>query len=915
MALFRARGPRAKSVAGERWRVESSRLQMPLGPGFRIGPYEIVAALGVGGMGEVYRARDTRLKRDVALKFLPEAVAADPERLARFEREAQALAALKHPHIATIHGIEEGGGFRALVLELAEGETLAERIARGAVPIPEAVAIARQIADALEAAHEQGIVHRDLKPANIQLAPDGVVKVLDFGLARIVGSQDGASSGIGIDTSMSPTITSPAVVTGQSVLMGTAAYMAPEQARGKPADKRADIWAFGVVLYEMLTGTRAFSGESVTEVAGAVIHKDLDLKALPDVTPESVRLLLRRCLQKDPKQRIRDMGDVRLVLDGAFDAPASKVASKDVRSRPRLIAMSAVAALIAAAVAAGAVWMIAQPKPVARYPVRVNVPAAAAGSIERLAVALSPDGRHLAFIAPDNGGNRLWVHSFADGQSRVVAPRDTVRFVPLWSPDSQSLAFLSEGGLRKVAISGGPIQTIAEPKSYAGGSWIADDVILIAAGVGAKSGVVRIPASGGPPVQITELNAGRGESYHAAPLALPDGRHFLFFRGSNDRNVAGIYIGDIEAAPGDQNPTRLMPVSSMVLYAAEEGAADGHLLYADSGTIMAQRFEPRRLALAGAPVRVAGMERVQFEDVFPALSASANGAVAYRRAASELASPVFLMRDGKESEAIASGLERAQNPRMSPDGRSLALVVARELWKYDLEGRPPVKLTFDGALSPVWSRDGRRIVYEGGGTLRAVPADGSGKPEDVAPKGHFHPHSFTSNSNEVVAAQLVEGGSAALVTLPLQPGATPQQIAQGGMSAALSPDGRWLAYTAETTGAQEIWVRPYPGPGAPIRVSPGGGSEPVWARNGRELYYLQDTMLMAVAIDTVNGFNFKPAVQLFETAHVRSNQPPSYDVTGDGRFVVLKPHTTIDEPITVIFNWTEMLSSGTSRAH
>ena len=794
------------------------------------------------------------------------------------------------------------------MLELVEGETLADRIARGPIPAPEAVAIARQIVDGLEAAHEHGIVHRDLKPANIQITPDGTVKVLDFGLARIAAATEGAD-GIRFDSSMSPTITSPAMVTGQSVLVGTASYMSPEQARGKPADKRADIWAFGVVFYEMLTGTRAFAGETVTEVAGAVIHKDLDLGALPADTPASVRLALRRCLQKDPRQRARDIGDVRLMLDGAFDAPVSSAHRHDIHGRWKAIAVASVAALTGAALACAAVWMFSRTNPVARLPVRVTVPTADAGSVSRLSVALSPDGRHLAFIAPDNGSNRLWLYSFADGQSRVVAPRDTVRFVPLWSPDSQSLAFLSEGGLRKVAISGGAVQTIAELKSYSGRRWIADEVILIAGG-GAKPGVVRIPASGGLPVQLTELDAGRGESYHAAPLALPDRRHFLFLRGSKDPNVAGIYIGDIEGAPGDQNPTRLMPVASVVIYAADEGAADGHLLYADSGTIMAQRFDPRRLALAGDPVRVAGMERVQFEDVFPALSASANGVVAYRRAGSELASPVFLTRDGKESGALASGLERAQNPRMSPDGRSLALVVARELWKYDLDGRPPVKLTFDGALSPVWSRDGQRIAYEGGGTLRAVAADGSGKPEDVAPKGHFHPHSFTPDSREIVALQLFEGGAKGTLVRIGSPQAAPVAIAEGGLSAALSPDGRWLAYIAETTGAQEIWVRPYPGPGAPIRVSPNGGSEPVWATNGRELYYLQDKFMMAVAVDTANGFNFKPAARLFETSHVRSNQPPSYDVTPDGRFVVLKPHTTPDEPITVIFNWTAMLASG-----
>jgi hypothetical protein len=861
-------------------------------------------------MGEVYRARDTRLRREVALKFLPEAVLSDPERLARFEREAQALAALKHPHIAAIHGIEESGGVRALVLELAEGETLADRLGRGGVPVADAIAIARQIVEALETAHEHGIVHRDLKPANIQIAPDGNVKILDFGLARIVEPHDGIHGGVSRLDSMSPTITSPALVTGQSVLMGTAAYMAPEQARGKPADKRSDIWALGVVLYEMLTGTRAFAGESVTEVAGAVIHTDLDLNALPGNTPDSVRLLLRRCLQKDPRQRIRDMGDVRLLLDGAFDAPKSGPHQKSATGRSKIWAIASAAALVAAAVAAGAVWTFARNEPAARHAIRVNVPAPARGTLERAAFALSPNGRFLAFVgdhpsAPANE-SRLWVYSLADGQSRVVAP-DNVRFTPIWSPDSVSIAFLSDGGMKKVSLTSGVVETIADLKSYSGGCWIDDDVLLIAT----ETGVVRIPASGGVPVQVTAIDRERGEAFHAVGTALPDRRHFLYFRGSGDFSSAGVYIGRVDAAPRDQSSTKIPGVSSSTAYAADEYGGRGHLLFARDSILMATAFDLDRLEIVGEPVRVPGLNRVHGWQGLAAVSASTSGALAVRPAQSELASAVLIGRDGKESGTIASGLDGAEHPRLSPDGRSLALVVGGELWKYDLDGRPPGKLTFDGALSPIWSRDGRRIVYEGGGTLRAVPADGGGKPEDVAPKGHFHPHSFSADSRDIVAVQLAEGKSM-LVRLGQQPSAVPQPIAQEGFSAALSPDGRWLAYTAETTGAQEIWVRPYPGPGAPIRVSPGGGAEPVWSRSGRELFYLQDQSMMAVSIDTGNGFQFKPPVKLFETSSRRFNQPPSYDVAPDGRFIMIKPDENRDEPITVILNWLELLKSSTT---
>jgi serine/threonine-protein kinase len=861
-------------------------------------------------MGEVYRARDSRLKRDVALKVLPDELAGDPERLARFEREAQALAALKHPHIASIYGIEEKGGVRALVLELAEGETLAERIARGPLPVPEAVAIARQIADALEAAHQHGIVHRDLKPANIQIAHDGIVKVLDFGLARIVGFESAPIDG-GPNSSKSPTITSPALVTGANVLMGTAAYMAPEQARGKPADRRADIWAFGVVLYEMLTGARAFAGETITEVAGAVIHKELDLSALPDGTPASVHVVLRGCLRKEPRDRIRDIGDVRLALDGAFDPPAASRPLPRARSVWRSVAIGSAVALTSALAAAAVVWTLTRPERTSRSPVQFDVPTPPAGGIERSGVALSPDGRHLAFIAPDAGENRLWVHSFQDAQSRVVAPSESVRLRPLWSPDSQSLAFLADAKIKKIALTGGPVQTVTEVKSYSGGCWLADTIV-----VAGTTGLLRVSAAGGVPAALTELDAARSETFHAGAAPLPDGRHFLYFRGSKDASTAGVYLGRVDANPKDQNLTRLMGIGTLPIYASDEGDGNGRLLFIQNRVLMSQSFDPERLALVGEPVRVATVDSVHVSEIFHAVSASANGAIAYRRGGSELASLVLVGKDGQESGTIAARLDKAEHPRLSPDGRSVAVIVERELWKYDLDGRPPIKLTFDGALSPVWSPDGKKIVYEGGGTLRAVLADGSGKPEQVATKGHFHPHSVTPDSREVVAAHVAEGGSAAaLVRLALHPDAKPERIAQGGFSAALSPDGRWLAYSDETTGAQEIWVRPYPGPGAPIRVSPHGGGEPLWARNGRELFYLQGKQMMAVAVDTAMGFNFKPAVPLYETSHFRSNQPPSYDVTRDGRFIVLKPDGNVQQPITVILNWTGMLQPASATVH
>jgi serine/threonine protein kinase len=569
----------------------------------KLGPYEVVAALGTGGMGEVYRGRDARLKRDVALKILPSTFAADVERLARFEREAQALAALNHPNIAAIYGLEESAGVRALVLELVEGETLAERIARGRLPVDEALAIARQIASALEVAHEQGIVHRDLKPANVKVTPDGTVKVLDFGLAKLVtgvdsgrvpvsgfagptnqdpahGSGDRAlatgAPTIGTsarpDVTASPTMTSPALMTGAGMLLGTAAYMAPEQARGKAVDKRADIWAFGVVLYEMLTGTRAFGGDSVTETAGAVIHKDVDWSAVPSDLLPSARTVLKRCLEKDPSRRARDIGDVRLALDGAFESETSERVTQPAKKPGQRVAEIAAIALIAALVSGIGVWMLTRPAPPDQFPVRVQIPGPGPSRLGPF-VSLSPNGRHLAYIAlDDTNAPRIWVHSLEAGESRILASAGVVRSTVFWSPDSQSIGFAAEGKLKKIDIVGGPAETISDADIMTGGTWTRGDVILFADQ--RKGGIMQVAASGGTPVQRTVLDKARQETGHFLPVALPDGRHFFYLRTSRGDDT-GIFIGDIEATPEQQSSTRLLAAAQGIAYVPASGAARG----------------------------------------------------------------------------------------------------------------------------------------------------------------------------------------------------------------------------------------------------------------------------------------------------------------------------------------------------
>jgi Tol biopolymer transport system component len=903
---------------------------MALAAGTRIGSYEIVSPLGAGGMGEVYRARDQRLNRDVALKVLPAAFADDPERLARFEREAQVLAALKHPHIATIHGLEDkdpGGGHvpvRALVLELVEGETLADIIARGPLAPDEALRMARQIADALDAAHEHGIVHRDLKPANIKVTPEGSVKVLDFGLAKLTSADEPLSGG-SVATSMSPTMATPALVTGATVLMGTAAYMSPEQARGKPIDKRADIWAFGVVLFEMLTGHRVFDGETVTEVAGAVIHKEPDWNALPAATPAVVSMVVRRCLQKDARQRFRDIGDVRLALDGAFSVggvatPASPVETKR-RSWPLTAAVAALAAL-ATGVAA---WLLLRPDPVDRRPLRFDVAPADVRALSPL-MDISPDGRMLAYVIVEEGGApRLWVRSLETGETRALSPSEQTRQPIFWSPDSRYVAFHSGGKLKKVDVSGGPSETIVDTGVYSGGSWGRSGEIVFSN----TNSIMRVSAGGGTATIVTTLDTTRRESAQLLPWFLPDGRHFLYLRlFGGSEGPTGLYIGSLDSMPDQQSTNRLIATGQNAAYAPSHESGRGHVLFVRDGLLMAQAFDEEARSTVGDPVRV-GTDLVETNSVLAALSASANGTVAYRKGTTSTGSLTVVDRSGKAAPLLPKmTLDRPQYPRLSPDGRRLAVVVSGALWVHDLDGRPPIKLTFhaEPAYSPLWTRDGRRIVYERGGdsktTLFSVAADGAGAmPEPVAPEGHFHPHGWSADG-EVVAGRLTNNSGDVVRFMPQTTAtiqdvvATPQNEGFGG---AVSPDGRWVAYTADPTGRNEIWVRPANGAGAAVRVSPGGGNEPIWSRDGRELFYVEDRKLMAVPVTQGAEFTFKAPQELFTAAAfadgtraniVRGQQPPSYDVGPDGRFVMITVDDRADVPISIIVNWAELLRGG-----
>lgn len=924
---------------------------MALIPGSRLGVYEITAAIGEGGMGQVFRARDTRLDRDVAIKILPEAFAHDADRLKRFTREARTLASLNHPNIAAIYGLEESGALTALVMELVEGEDLSQRIARGAIPLDEALPIAKQIAAALEAAHEQGIIHRDLKPANIKVRADGTVKVLDFGLAKAI-ERPGESGGSGrprgtagvnrldspdpLDVSASPTMTSPAMLTGAGVILGTAAYMAPEQAKGKPLDRRADMWAFGASLYEMLTAQRAFKGEDSTDTIAAVVSREPDWSALPASTPASIRRVLRRCLEKDRRQRLDSAAGARLEVDEALTAPAS-VDSPGLRAsdtrRPRAFAW--VGSLTVAAVV-----IVALAVPAGRYlteapPPEMRTDIVTPGTADPMSFALSPDGRQIVFVASGDGALRLWLRSLATTTAQPL-PGTEGAASPFWSPDSRSVGFFADGMLKRLDVGGGPPQTIAEFALARGGTWNADGVILFTANL--TTPIYRAPASGGAPAAVTTLDR---QSSHRFPSFLPDGRHFLFYaQGTPD--TAGIYVGALD----EPVTRRLTAADAAGVYLPDvpgrAGAfrGGGWLLWVRGGTLVARRLDVDRLTLTGEQVPLASP--VMADPTFSgaaALSASAGGLLAYRTGGSSRRQLAFFDRSGTALGTLGAPDENGLlQPSVSPDGRWV--VVSRtvranaDLWL--LDGSRTTRFTFDLAPegNPVWSPDGRDIAFD---STRSGPRD------------LYHGSSSNAGGEDV----LLQSPQAKLATdwspdgrfvlfnspdpktdwdlwaLPLAD-RTPRVILKTPfreMYGAFSPDGRWIAYMSNESGRNEIYVRPFAAAaasGAELRPRPGqaadaaggqwqistaGGIFPRWRHDGKELYYLAPSGAMMAAPIGVTGSTLAPGspVTLFPTQIVGSGADAQlgrqYDVTRDGRFLINTVLDSAAAPITLIQNW------------
>jgi serine/threonine-protein kinase len=864
--------------------------------GRRIGVYEVVGHLGAGGMGEVYRARDTKLGREVAVKVLAPIFKADRERLDRFEREARVLAALNHPNIGAIYGVEDSEGVPALVMELVEGPTLADRIAQGALPLDEVLPIAKQISEALEAAHDSGIIHRDLKPANVKVRADGTVKVLDFGLSKVLEPTNSTAT----NTMLSPTQSPHATQAG--VILGTAPYMAPEQARGRPVDQRADIWAFGAVLFEMLTGVRAFDGADVSITLAAVLKTDPDWRALPPATPAGLRRLLTRCLEKEPKERLQSIGDARIELRDlsrdAVDAPGEPQ-----RTISRHAAVLGAGTLLLGVALGGTVVRLltrsAAPA-VTRTMIATSPTASATISGYTTDVAVSPDGARVVYVG--NGSTQIFVRALDRLEPVALATGHNVRN-PFVSPDGRWVGFFDGLALKKVPMSGGAAITLFEPiqgTSPCGATWATDDSIVIATS-SVASGLWLIPARGGEPTQLTQPDRARGEAQHLWPERLPGGQTVLFTITSQTGGPDAAQIAVLDLRTRVRNI--LLHGGSHAQY-----VASGHLVYSASRTLRAVRFDLRRLEVQGT-----GLE------VVPRLLTSPQGDADFSAAGDTLVyvdAPDTAVSDPKRTVTWVDRTGREQPiatpplsyiyPRLSPDETRLVLDISgqdRGLWIWDFQRATLTRLTIDLALNrvPEWTRDGKRIVYssnrDGFDNLWWQAADGTGIPERLT----------TSRNVQLASGSTPDGR--AMIFFESRP-STLQDVMQLSLDGSrrvtpllqspflerngvISPDGRWIAYESDSSGQMQVYVRPFPDTnGGQWQVSTEGGTRPLWSRNGSELFYVAPTPgapLMRVPLETSGAtFHALPPVKLFE-GYAAMNPSRTYDVAADGRFVMIKP--------------------------
>ena len=877
--------------------------------GRRIAHYQILDELGRGGMGEVYRARDTTLKRTVAIKVLPESVADDAERLARFQREAEVLAALNHPNIAAIYGLEKAEGTTALVMELVEGPTLADRIAKGPLPVDEALAIAKQIAEALEAAHEQGIIHRDLKPANVKVRPDGTVKVLDFGLAKAV-----QPVGTSPNASQSPTITTPAM-TQAGVILGTAAYMSPEQAKGRLADKRSDVWAFGALLYEMLVGTRAFEGTDVSDTMAAVLKLEPAWARLPTGLSPVIGTYLRRCLHKDPKQRIHDIADVRLALEGAFEASAPTKADAAARVWWRRAMPVVVVAAVAALLIAGLTWALrpaSAPGAVNRFAFSIPDGQTLTNVGSGWAIALSPDGQSIAYSTTDG----LYLRAMGELEARLIPSTEGGVQHPFFSPDGQSVAYFRNRWLERIAVGGGTPIVIAEETSdrgspnWGGAHWSAGDVLWFSQ----AEGIVRVPATGGTPELVVAAETGSGarqpgqvvggETFVGTQL-MPDGESLLLsVRASQTSQVVvqSLSSGERTVVLEGGTDARYLPT--------------GHLVYVSGNTLFGIAFDADTLSTTGAAVPLIERVRRSVDTGQADYVVSDDGTLVYLSDVTGAETTlVWVDRDGRE-EAV--GLEPASysNFDLSPDGTRVAIRAIGEdptVWIYDLARRTRTRLVFENELSgfnpifPRWTPDGTRVAF--GTRLSWKRADGSGTVESLDDTPGMIPADFSPDGQRLVFVQINGAGGGGLGVLTLAEERTSSLVLDGEFverEAAVSPDGRWLAYNSDETGRHEVYVRPFPDvDSGKWQISTDGGEWPVWNPAADELLYRGPTGVMALAFETEPTFTPGAPTQLFER-RILGARIREMDVSPDGQrflFTAVPEGANASEQIIVVQNW------------
>jgi Tol biopolymer transport system component len=874
-------------------------------------------------MGAVYRARDTKLDRDVAIKVLLPDVADNPERLARFQHEAKTLAALNHPHIGHIHGLEEGPQGPFLVLELVEGPTLADRIAKGPIPIAEALSLAKQIAEALETAHEQGIIHRDLKPANVKVRPDGTVKVLDFGLAKAMepACAQGTSAGQA-HTSMSPTLTSPALMTGVGTILGTAAYMAPEQAKGTFVDKRVDIWAFGVVLHEMLTGQHLFTADTIPETLAHVMTRTADLGTLPPTTPRRVRDLIARCLEKDPRKRLRDIGEARIALDeGAQGGPLEREVGEG--SRSSAIRWTIAATLGVALVAAGLMYVARERAPETQAIISTLLPPSGTeydfGSAGNDALpALSPDGTRIVFGAhAGDGPVRLWLRRL-DSAAAQPLPGTENAALPFWSPDSRWIAFGQDNRLKKIDIDGGAPAALTDlSTALRGGSWNQSGVIIFAVNDG-LSPIMQVSASGGPAVPATTKGADEVAG-HRYPWFLPDGRHFLYT--SQQGGDIPVRVGSLDsvATPG----IVVAQANSNALFNADR------LLFLRRNTLVAQPFDVNSLRTTGEPAPVVeGVAVYGQPSRRAALTVSNTGLLAAQIAGETIQSRlVWKDRQGQVIGQIGDALPPIGQLALSPDGKRVAahMVDAQgnaDIWVIDTARGVRTRLTFDPALdrAPVWSPTGDTIYFrstrKSPGELFRRSANGIGTDEPLSSDGRGEvPTSVSPDGKTLLYDRNAEQGGVDIWAIALDnPTVKPSPFlatpaSEGG--AKFSPDGRWVAYQSDESGRPEVYVTGFPHREGKFQISGMGGQFPLWRRDGRALFFVSLTgeLLSATVIPHGNALEIGSTEKL--AVGIPIGRGISYDVTADGqRFLVVDDGAVLKEPLTLLQGWVGTVRRG-----